>query len=68
MENSNYKDEYLTVKEFSKLLKVNKYTVYKLISEKREPGKIFAKRLGGSWRIPRKEIDRFFANGKENKL
>ena len=63
MENKkSIENEFLTIKELSKLLKLNFMTVYKLISEKREPGKIFAKKVGRSWRIKREEIDRFFSN------
>lgn len=63
MENSNSSDdEFLTIKEVSKLLKLNQMTGYRLVRGKREPGKIFAKKIGRSWRIPRKEIDRYFSN------
>ena len=63
MENKkSIENEFLTIKELSKLLKLNFMTVYKLISEKREPGKIFATKVGRSWRIKREEIDRFFSN------
>ena len=59
MENSNKsKDEFLTIEEVSKLLKLNPSTVYRLLSQKRVPGEIFGKKIVRTWRIPRKEIDR----------
>ena len=46
MENSNKsKDEFLTIKEVSKLLKLNPLTVYRLLSQKRVPGEIFGKKI-----------------------
>jgi len=46
MENSNKsKDEFLTIEEVSKLLKLNPSTVYRLLSQKRVPGEIFGKKI-----------------------
>ncbi len=53
------KDQILTIEESAKLLKVSPWTAYGLVSETRKPGKIFAKKVGRSWRIRREEIDRF---------
>ena len=60
----NSKDDILTVNQAAKLLQVSPWTVYGLVSEERVPGKIFAKKVGRSWRITRKEIDSFLSEEK----
>ena len=60
----NSKDDILTVNQAAKLLQVSPWTVYALVSAERTPGKIFAKKVGRSWRIMRKEIDSFLSEGK----
>jgi excisionase family DNA binding protein len=55
------KDQILTIEESAKLLKVNLWTVYVLVSETKAPGKIFAKKVDRSWRIKREEIDQFLS-------
>ena len=60
----NSKDDILTIDQAAQLLKVSSKTVYDLVSEERAPGKIFAKKVGRSWRIMRKEIDSFLSEGK----
>jgi len=55
------KDEILTIKQTADLLQVSTWTVYELVSKERVPGKIFAKKVGRSWRIMRKEIDNFLS-------
>ncbi|MHB8276760.1 MAG: helix-turn-helix domain-containing protein [Candidatus Humimicrobiaceae bacterium] len=68
IENSNSSDdEFLTIKEVSKLLKLNQMSVYRLLSQKKEQGKIFAKKIIRSWGVKRKEIDRYFSNTNNNK-
>ena len=60
----NSKDDILTIDQAAQLLKVSSKTVYDLVSEERTPGKIFAKKVGRSWRIMRKEIDSFLSEEK----
>ena len=60
----NSKDDILTVDQAAQLLQVSPWTVYGLVSEERTPGKIFAKKVGRSWRIMRKEIDSFLSEEK----
>ena len=55
------KDEILTIGQCSQLLKVSRWTIYALVSAERQPGKIFAKKVGRSWRIMRREIERFLS-------
>jgi excisionase family DNA binding protein len=45
----------LTVKELTDYLKVNKFTVYRLIKQ----GKLPAFKVHGHWRFKKKEIDRW---------
>lgn len=49
-------DEILTAQECADLLKINVKTLYTLLSERREPGKIFARKVGREWRIRREEV------------
>ena len=60
----NNKNDILTIDQAAELLKVSNYTVYQLVSAERIPGKIFAKKVGRSWRIIRKEIDDFLSEEK----
>ena len=60
----NSKDDILTIDQAAQLLKVSSKTVYDLVSEERAPGKIFARKVGRSWRIMRKEIDSFLSEEK----
>jgi excisionase family DNA binding protein len=53
--------EILTAEECAELLRVSKPTLYAMLSEKREPGKIFARRVGREWRILRSEVVRFLS-------
>ena len=62
VENSN--NDILTIDQVAQLLKVSSKTVYDLVSAARVPGKIFAKKVGRSWRIMRKEIDGFLSEEK----
>ena len=58
------KDDVFTIDQAAKFLKVGPKTVYNLLSEERVPGKIFAKKVGRSWRIKLEEIDRFLSEEK----
>jgi len=60
----NSKDDILTIDQAAQLLKVSSKTVYELVSNEGEPGKIFARKVGRSWRITRKEIDNFLSERK----
>ena len=55
------KDEILTIDQCSQLLKVSPWTIYGLVSSERQPGKIFAKKVGRSWRILRREVERYLS-------
>ena len=55
------KDEILTIGQCAQLLKVSTWTVYGLVSEERLPRKIFAKKVGRSWRILRREVERYMS-------
>jgi len=55
------KDSILTIGQCAQLLKVSSWTIYGLVSDKKEPGKIFANKVGRSWRILRSEIERFLS-------
>ncbi|MHB1347841.1 MAG: helix-turn-helix domain-containing protein [Thiobacillus sp.] len=57
-------NDILTIDQAAELLKVGNRTIYKLLSDERQPGKIFAKKIGRSWRILRSEIERFLSVGK----
>ena len=52
-------DEVLTAQECADLLKLNIKTMYNLLTETREPGKIFARKVGREWRVTRDEIMRY---------
>ena len=54
-------DNILTIDQCAELLKVSTRTVYDLVADERIPGKIFAKKVGRSWRILRSEIERFLS-------
>ena len=46
----------LSFKEVCKLLKITQPTFWRRLSDKRLPGKIYGKKVGGVWRIQRKDI------------
>ena len=54
-------NDILTIDQAAELLKVGNRTIYKLLSDERQPGKIFAKKVGRTWRILRPEIERFLS-------
>ena len=58
------KDEILTIGQCAQLLKVSSWTVYALVSDERIPGRIFANKVGRSWRILRSEVDNFLLREK----
>ncbi|MHB8280722.1 MAG: helix-turn-helix domain-containing protein [Candidatus Humimicrobiaceae bacterium] len=55
------KDEILTIGQCADLLKISTRTVYELISAERLPGRIFGKKVGRSWRILRREVERYLS-------
>ena len=55
------KDDILTIEQCAQLLKISSRTVYDLVSAERLPGKIFAKKVGRSWRVLRSEIERYLS-------
>jgi len=55
------KDDVLTIGQCAELLKVSTRTIYDLVSAERLPGKIFAKKVGRSWRILRREVERYMS-------
>lgn len=55
------KDDILTIEQCAQLLKISPRTVYDLVSAERLPGKIFAKKVGRSWRILRREVERYLS-------
>ena len=55
------KDDILTIGQCAELLKVSTRTIYDLVSAERLPGKIFAKKVGRSWRILRREVERYMS-------
>jgi len=57
-------NDILTIDQAAELLKVGNRTVYNLLSEERVPGKIFARKVGRTWRILRSEIERFLSEEK----
>lgn len=52
-----------TVDEVAKALKLNPYTVRRLVRE----GKIPGFKIGGQWRFRKEEIDRFIKNLEKQK-
>jgi excisionase family DNA binding protein len=58
------KDDILTIEQCAQLLKVSTRTIYELISNNKEPDKIFANKVGRSWRILRSEVDNFLLREK----
>ena len=60
----NSRDNILIIDQAAQLLQVSSRTVYDLVSDERVPGKIFAKKVGRSWRIKREEIDKFLSEEK----
>ena len=55
------KDDILTIEQCAQLLKISSRTVYDLVSAERQTGKIFAKKVGRSWRILRREVERYMS-------
>lgn len=61
------KDGILTISQVAKLLKVSSKTIYKLVCNKRIPGRIYARKVGLAWRIQRKDIHTFLDEESNNK-
>ena len=57
--NSDSNNDILTIEQAAEILKVGNRTIYNLLSDQRAPDKIFAKKVGRTWRILRSEIDLF---------
>ena len=53
------KEDILTIDQCAQLLRVSTRTIYDLVSPERRPDKIFARKVGRSWRILRSEVERF---------
>ncbi|MHB8276043.1 MAG: helix-turn-helix domain-containing protein [Candidatus Humimicrobiaceae bacterium] len=55
--------------EVRRILKISEPTLRKILSQKREPGKIFGKKVGRSWKILREDVYRYLkeANNKNKK-
>jgi len=45
--------------EVRKILKIAEPLFIKIISEKREPGKLFGKKVGRAWKILREDVYRY---------
>ena len=54
-------DEILTAQEFAELLRIHIQTVHKLLRERRQQDKIFARKVGREWRAKREEVERFLS-------
>jgi excisionase family DNA binding protein len=52
----------LTVEELAKYFKVNKFTVYRLLAQKRIP----AFKVGGQWRFKKETIEAWLMQGAKN--
>jgi excisionase family DNA binding protein len=55
------KEEILTVKELCDYLKLSKKTILKLLNS----GEIPARKVGGSWRILKSQVDNYLKGNKE---
>ena len=53
------KKDILSLEECAELLGISKRTMYSLVSQEREPGKIFGRKVARKWRIHRNEIEKF---------
>lgn len=51
-------DEIITVKELANYLKIAEKTAYRLVLDKKIPGF----KVGGAWRLRKKEIDEWIEN------
>ncbi len=62
---SEFSRKILTIDQAAELLQVCSKTIYGYLSEKREPGKIYAKKIGRIWRIQEEDIIRFLSEEKK---
>lgn len=53
------KKDILSLEECAQLLGISKRSMYSLISQEREPGKIFGRKIARKWRIHRNEVEKF---------
>jgi hypothetical protein len=56
----------LNAKEVRKILKISEPTSRKILSQKREPGKIFGKKIGRCWKILREDVYRYLKEADNN--
>jgi len=54
--------EYLNIQEVADLLRMSSRRVYDMVRDHRIPG---AAKVGGTWRIHRKTLEKFLAEGGE---
>jgi excisionase family DNA binding protein len=52
------KKDTVSIEECAELLGISKRTMYSLVSQEREPGKIFGRKVARKWRIHRSEIEK----------
>jgi len=53
------KKDILSLEECAELLGISKRSMYSLVSQEREPGKIFGRKVARKWKIHRNEIEKF---------
>jgi len=56
----------LNAVEVRNILKISVPTLKKILSQKREPGKIFAKKVGTRWKILREDVYRYLKEADSN--
>lgn len=52
--------------EVRKILKISEPTLRRILSEKREPGKIFGKKVGRAWKILKEDVYRYLKEANNN--
>jgi regulator of extracellular matrix RemA (YlzA/DUF370 family) len=52
--------------EVRNILKISSPTLKKILSEEREPGKIFAKKIGRRWKVLREDVYRYLKEADNN--
>ena len=52
-------DAILTVKEAAEYLRMREQTLYRLVNQKKIPGR----KIGGQWKIKKSSIDKLFEDG-----
>jgi predicted DNA-binding transcriptional regulator AlpA len=59
MVNGLDKTDILDIGDCAQLLGISKRSMYSLVSQQREPGKIFGKIVARKWKVHRSEIEKF---------